>query len=262
MTQASEIIRGTMPDFERMMRERQAANAEVVGECAKHGPYTRGQAVPTANGLMCPECNALEVTRQERQRMLSNFLEGSGVPLRFQRFRMEDFNPPSPVAGKVFGTVKKYAETFPEHLKAGRCLVMCGRTGTGKTMLACAAALHIAVEHGKLCRYTTAYHIVRDIKDTYGGQSGRTERDIVRALVEPDLLIVDEIGVQHGTDTEKLLLFEVLNGRYESMKPTVVVSNEEPGGIAAYLGDRVMDRLAENGGAMLVFDWQSHRGKL
>ena len=120
-------------------------------------------------------------------------------------------------------------------------------------------ARHISVEHGKVCRYTTAYHIVRDIKDTYSGRGN--ERDIVRGFVEPDLLIVDEIGVQHGTDTEKLLLFEVLNGRYENMKPTIVVSNEEPRGIADYLGDRVMDRLCENDGAVLVFDWQSHRGR-
>lgn len=253
MTQAGDFRQS----FERLVRERGKRLAEIAGTCPEHGAYTRGQALDT--GGRCPTCWEREKKRREREQRLALFAERSGVPLRFQAHTLADFVPPTPAGERTLAAIRAYAEDFPVHGKAGRCIVMAGRTGTGKTMLACSLCRHITLSYGTLCRYATAYHIVRDIKDTYGG-SGR-ERDIVRGYVEPALLVVDEVGVQYGTDTEKLLLFEVLNGRYEEVKPTIVISNLEPAAIGDYLGDRVMDRLMDNGGAVLVFDWQSHRGR-
>lgn len=66
---------------------------------------------------------------------------------------------------------------------------------------------------------------VRSVKETYAKGSGRTEAQALRDLVDPDLLILDEVGVQFGSDTEKLILFEIINGRYEASRPTIVISN-------------------------------------
>lgn len=57
-----------------------------------------------------------------------------------------------------------------------------------------------------------------------------------------------------------MLLFDVLNERYERRKPTLMLSNLTAQEVAAYLGERVMDRLREDGGRVIVFDWESHRG--
>lgn len=35
--------------------------------------------------------------------------------------------------------------------------------------------------------------------------------------------------------------------------------NVDVEGLKAYLGERAVDRLRENGGRVLIFDWQSHR---
>jgi hypothetical protein len=48
-------------------------------------------------------------------------------------------------------------------------------------------------------------------------------------------------------------------GRYEEMKPSLLVSNLTVDEIIDYLGDRVFDRMRENGGAVLAFNWTSHR---
>jgi DNA replication protein DnaC len=44
------------------------------------------------------------------------------------------------------------------------------------------------------------------------------------------------------------------------MKPTILISNLAIGPLAEFAGDRVIDRMKENGGKLVVFDWKSHRG--
>ena len=41
----------------------------------------------------------------------------------------------------------------------------------------------------------------------------------------PDLLILDEVGVQNVTEFERTVMLELINSRYEAMKPTIVISN-------------------------------------
>jgi len=74
-----------------------------------------------------------------------------------------------------------------------------------------------------------------------------------------DLLVLDEVGVQFGTETENLVLFRILNRRYEDMKPTILVSNVEIGKLTEFVGERVIDRLCEGGGGILEFTWESAR---
>jgi DNA replication protein DnaC len=78
-------------------------------------------------------------------------------------------------------------------------------------------------------------------------------------MTEVDLLILDEVGVQFGSDFEKNLLFEVLNSRYESRRPSVILSNLSQPEVQNYLGERVVDRIREDGGRVMTFDWASHR---
>ena len=110
--------------------------------------------------------------------------------------------------------------------------------------------------------FTTVMRAIRSVKDTWGGGSGKSETQAIAALVYPDLLILDEVGVQFGSDTEKLILFDVLNERYEKRRPTLLLSNFGVDEVQAYLGDRIFDRLREDGGEAVPFDWESQRGKV
>ncbi len=74
-----------------------------------------------------------------------------------------------------------------------------------------------------------------------------------------DLLILDEVGAQLGTDWERLMLFKIVNERYKAQLPTIIVSNIDASGLADYLGERIVDRMREGGGMTLVLDWPSYR---
>jgi DNA replication protein DnaC len=72
------------------------------------------------------------------------------------------------------------------------------------------------------------------------------------------LLVMDEVGVQYGTDAEKVLLFDVINRRYQDVMPTILLTNLDKAGLREYLGDRAFDRIRENG-LLVPFVWESHR---
>lgn len=250
-------------DLHAMVEKARKVQAErairIVGTCQEHGEYTQGECdAMETYCTMCPKCveegKREEVLSQRRTWLKNN----SGIPPRFIGNTFENFIPHGAKAEVALNTLKSYAERFDDHYSVGRSLVLVGKTGTGKTMLACIVAETAAIMHRKTCRYATAYKIVRDIKSTYSNKD-KDEDTVIRGYVSPDLLVVDEVGVQFGTDTEKMLLFEVLNGRYEQIKPTIVVSNLSQEEMSGYVGDRVMDRLKDNGGAVLAFDWASHR---
>lgn len=76
-----------------------------------------------------------------------------------------------------------------------------------------------------------------------------------------DLLIVDEIGRQFGTDTERMILFEIINERYEQRKPIIAITNLDGPNLSEFVGAAALDRLKENGEAV-CFDWRSMRSEI
>ena len=183
----------------------------------------------------------------------------SGVPVRFLGQGFDDYRlqagEPQARAVKL---LRRYSDGFSQVRGEGICLQLLGGVGTGKTMLVCALAQAV-IDAGFSARYVTAMNAVREIRESYRRDSQTTEREAIKALTVPDLLVLDEVGQQYGTDGEQILLYDVINGRYEKQLPTVVVSNLDLKGVTGYLGERVIDRLREGGGRAVIFDWASYR---
>jgi DNA replication protein DnaC len=58
-----------------------------------------------------------------------------------------------------------------------------------------------------------------------------------------------------------MVLFEIINGRYETCRPTIVISNLALAELEEYLGARAFDRLREGNGMVVVFDWETYRSR-
>ena len=270
MTQAGEIAGGMMEKLGRDFAAIRAQQAEIVVRCPEHGEFTRQDMIQARVEMwdiphgQCPECFRATVASRQRERRIKNavdfFISGSGVPLRFHAASFEAYKPENAKAQKILAHMREYAENFEQHSSLGRSLILCGGPGTGKTHLACAVLFALAREQAITGIYTTAYRAVQDVRDSYRSRE-ISERQAMDAFIKPGLLVLDEVGVQYGTDSEHLILFSILNGRYEAMKPTIVVSNLNVDGVIKYLDERVYDRLRENGGGVLAFDWGSWRQK-
>jgi DNA replication protein DnaC len=177
------------------------------------------------------------------------------VGQRFASHDWDDFVPPGDEAARVRDFCRKYAASFAQQRESGSGLVFSGNPGTGKNMLSALIAREV-VASGFTALHTTAAKLIRRIRATWGG--GGDEEAAVREFTRPDLLIIDEVGVQAGTETEQRLLTEVINDRYEARAPVIILSNLDVAGLEDYLGFRVMDRLCEDG-RVIPFTWESHR---
>ena len=206
------------------------------------------------------EAARLERERTGKERAILRNLERAAIPPRFDGRTLDNFTASTPEAVAALTTCREYADHFPERHRRGASLILSGNAGTGKTHLACGIAQVVITVHGKSAVYLTVGRAFRRVKDTYRKDSRKSEEEALRFFGEPDLLILDEIGVQYGSDAEKNILFEIVNERYEAMKPTILISNLAMASLTEYAGERVIDRMKENGGRLIVFDWKSHRG--
>lgn len=93
-----------------------------------------------------------------------------------------------------------YAENFPAHARMGRSLML---LGTGKTHLATAIGNRVIRRLGMTALYLTASSAFRHVKASFGSDSPHTEVQAYAMFESPDLLILDEEGVQNVTEFER-----------------------------------------------------------
>jgi DNA replication protein DnaC len=185
----------------------------------------------------------------------------AAIPPRFVNRSLRNYTADTDGQKRALSVCQRYAATFTKDGGAkenGTCLILAGNPGTGKTHLAAGVANYL-LENGSTAVYSTAMTAIRAIRETWQNKTGKTESQVIQDFVKPDLLILDEIGVQHGTEAEKLHLFDLINARYEAVKPTLIISNLELDAVEQFIGERAFDRLREGGGKAVSFDWGSSR---
>jgi len=236
--------------------------------CDKHGTKMKSINMTFSDDIIyfCEECGKeRDDERTEREEFLAARAEKEQVDklfkscqmgARFKGITFDTFHPTNDNAAAAKRKCIEFAETFKESArKTGGGLLVVGKPGTGKNHLSGAICTKL-MNDGIPCLHTTALKLVRRIKESWGGDE--REQEAINSFSRPDLLIIDEVGVQFGTPTEQLFLTEIINDRYESMKPTILLSNLSVAQLGEVLGARVIDRFYDHG-TVLVFDWESYR---
>lgn len=247
------------------------SNSEFTAKvCHKHGEF-QARVIKFLDREItgaCPDCTKEAEDREEQmkrrieaeaiERRTQSFLQRAGIPPRFKDCSLASYVVENAGQKKAHAAACWYVETIKDRIAEGTGMIFTGQAGTGKTHLSTAIANAI-IPMGFSAVFITASDAMRSIKRTYDASSSMTESDAIEALVAPSLLILDEIGMQNRTDHEKQLMFEIINKRYERVKPTILLSNLSGADLKDFLGDRIMDRMRQGGGRMIGFEWDSFR---
>ncbi len=264
-----------------VVEQEQQEPTERTETCRRHGEFTSHRSFhgrgfldrPVYRWSSCPKCkeeweqakadSQARVEREWQEKRIAACIEGAKIPLRFKGKTFDSFQAETDEQRMTLEACRRYVDEFKDNLQAGRCLVLCGTVGSGKTLLA-SAILYALASKGAKVLYITVAELLRMLRSSWGDRAKESEVEILDRLSRLDLLVLDEVGVQYGSEAEKVQLFDVINGRYNAVRPTIVISNLDIAGITAYLGERAVDRLCENGGRMLVFtgkSWRASQGR-
>jgi len=148
----------------------------------------------------------------------------------------------------------------PELVAEGRCLILYGKTGRGKTHLAVAIAYR-AIQNGFTARFVTAAQLIDDLSSA---SSQANFRHALAGYTQPHLLVVDEVGyLTYGQDAANVL-FHVVNDRHTRKRSMIFTTNKSPlaewGNVLhdADMAEAIVDRILDRG-RLLLMDGPSYR---
>jgi len=127
-----------------------------------------------------------------------------------------------------------------------------GSCGAGKTHLAVAALLEI-INAGKDGRvmFENFQDLIQEIQASFDSDEAPRKSELLRPLLEVDLLVLDELGSQKPSLFVHDILYYVINSRYNDQRTTIFTTNysDDPPpkqeSFANRIGERLRSRLYE-----------------
>ncbi|MDQ3282081.1 MAG: ATP-binding protein [Acidobacteriota bacterium] len=213
---------------------------------------------------VCPRCNnsgwiplpgddlRVEACRCQGDLRRQQRLGSARVPKRYEHCSLESFREKSSVLKIAKKRVQEFVDLWP-NTPEGKGLLLMGACGVGKTHLAVAALLEI-IRSGKQGRllFTNFQDLIQEIQATFDDSNANTKSEILRPVLEADLLVLDELGSQKPTQFVQDILYYVINTRYNEERTTIFTTNyydrsadakEET--LEQRIGTRLRSRLAE-----------------
>ena len=157
---------------------------------------------------------------------------------RFDNFSLDYYSDENkPAMKKVFEFAKEYAKNL--NPKSENILFF-GGTGLGKTHLSLAIA-GVALEKGMGVVYSPAQNLIQKLEKEHFSYNSDTP--ILDDVMECDLLILDDLGTEFSTAYSQALIYNIINTRILSNKPTIISTNFEFDFISEKYTPRVASRI-------------------
>jgi DNA replication protein DnaC len=156
---------------------------------------------------------------------LSSRLRDSRIPPRYARCDLDNFLLyPNEELQDAIAQSRRFADSFPA-VQKGLCLI--GPPGIGKTHIAVAVLRRVMLEKGTRGLFYDVRDLLRLIRSTYNPVVRTAEMDIIRPVMEAELLVLDDLGAEKPSEWVEETMNLIVNTRYNERRPTIFTTNYE-----------------------------------
>jgi len=149
----------------------------------------------------------------------------------------------------IFMECIKYTKDFDKHNKN---LLFIGRPGLGKTFL-CNSIAKDLLDMGKSVIYQSAPDLVDLVrKYKFDFDNEEAEEEALKDIYECDLLIIDDLGTELGTQFSGLVIYNILNKRLLENKKMIISTNLDVDEIIKTYSERISSRIF---GSFLMYEF-------
>lgn len=131
---------------------------------------------------------------------------------------------------------KNYVDTFFRHSCS---LFFLGRTGLGKTFISSMIAKSLIEKGFNVAFDSINNFLIRAENEHFGRSNGNT----IDALLNADLVILDDLGSEFSTPFNNATLYNIINSRINMDIPTIVSTNHSLSELEEKYDDRIISRL-------------------
>ena len=118
-------------------------------------------------------------------------------------------------------------------------LLLIGGTGTGKTLVSSCIAGELS-KRGNAVAFMSAYEIFNRLENEHFGRANSNTLEVVTGC---DLLIIDDLGAEFKTSFTEAALYNILNTRINSGKPTLISTNLSSPDLKKLYNERIISRI-------------------
>jgi DNA replication protein DnaC len=170
------------------------------------------------------ECSCQRTEREKQEALISQQKHSDLV----RRLKAEGFSDPAMLDWKFENDngrspqmchAHRYVEQWQTMRAENLGLFLWGGVGTGKSFLAGCIA-NALIEQEVPVRMTNFARILNELNSSFSGRN-----DIVDKFCRYPLLIIDDFGMERGTEYALEQIYNIVDSRYRSRKPLIVTTN-------------------------------------
>jgi len=156
--------------------------------------------------------------------------EAARIPRRYAKCSFENFVTELPdltsTEHQSLHTARFRAGRFVEEYPNDKMgLLFIGPTGTGKTHLGVAVIRLLMEMKGVSCLFVDYRELLREMRQSYNPQVQATELDVLRPVLETEVVLIDDLGSSATQSTwERDTVAYILNKRYSDERTTIITT--------------------------------------